>query len=106
MKPKLVTIVTLVAIASCAAPPETHPVVIAPGPAPATMIAANPLIAECRSRFAQSLAGQPVTYNRPEMSVVGSVTTVRLTAASSASPTVYDYVCTFDGPVLVTAGRG
>ncbi len=84
-------------------------------PAPRTSeqiaVAAAPLIAECRTRFAQSLDGQlpdgtAPDYGEPSLSTVGQVITVRLTATLDQGQEVTrNYVCTFNGPVLVTAGR-
>jgi len=84
-------------------------------PAPRTSqqiaVAAAPLIAECRTRFAQSLDGQlpdgtAPNYGEPNLSTVGQVVTVRLTATlDQAQGATRNYVCTFNGPVLVTAGR-
>jgi hypothetical protein len=104
---KLLIFVAPIALAACGGSPETHAVIVAPAVAtgPASTPTTALLVNECQSRFAQMLADQPVTYNPPELSMVGSVTTVKLTAASSVPPGNYDYVCTFDGSAMVTAGR-
>ena len=107
---RFVLLMAPIAMAGCAGTDDP--------PAPRTSqqlaVASAPLIAECQKRFAQSLDGQlpdgtAPHYGEPNVSTVGQVLTVRLTATldqdAGGQGTTRNYVCTFNGPVLVTAGR-
>ncbi|HVJ56109.1 MAG TPA: hypothetical protein VM689_26850 [Aliidongia sp.] len=109
MRMMLFPLIAVISMAGCGSA-DKGPIVAAaantPSAQPSIAVAFAPLLAECQARFAQSLKGRAVTYGEPETSNVGQVTTIKLSAtANDGSAGPVGYICTFDGPALVTAGR-
>jgi hypothetical protein len=117
MQPKFILLALPFVLAACGGYDNTRPGIVTPpaAVAPTTTIMPSSgsstgagMINQCRDLFAQSLAGQPVSYDSPSVTTVANLTTVRLTAVNAgfAGPVPYNYTCTFNGNMLTTAGRG